>query len=246
VVDEFRDIPFAEGVLALGLEAQFDGRTTLWTYDTAEQAIARIEADTRLKAAIESSNADWREFERRKVRHPWVIRHYPTHAVVAGGMDLDDGLGRDYLAGLVVDGDLEIFGSLINWEPDTAPPFIVVRGSLHCESLIVSGSDMAVQDHVTAANLVAVTDNHGQLDVGGNVIARYFIMGGDGWSRVGGSIRAAGWNSSLNAQLPLRRSDWPHEIRREFRNEFLDEGGYLKSFVAPYQALLDGRDILRR
>lgn len=244
--DQHTDIPVAEAIGALGLDRHFDGRTTLWPFDTAAQAIARIEADPAMKAAMERAVPDWREAERRKHRRSWVVRHYPTHAVVAGTLDLDDVADSDSLAGIVVDGDLEIFGSLINREPDTVMPFVVVRGCLHCDNFMVAGADVTVAGHVAAANLVAITDNHARVDIGGDVTARLFIMDSDGWSRVRGAVHGHAWSQSGNAELPVRKSNWRAEIRPEHRDGLLDENGEPFDRFALYEALLAGVDLIRR
>ncbi|WP_439574311.1 hypothetical protein [Phreatobacter sp.] len=244
MTDQYTDIPAAVAVAALGLDRHFDGRTTLWPFDTADQAVARIEADPAMKAAIARSVPDWREAERRKHRRPWVIRHYPTHAVVAGTLDLDAMADSDTLAGIVVDGDLEIFGSLINREPDTVVPFVVVRGCLHCDNLLVAGSDVTVAEHAAVTNLVAITDNQAWVDIGGDVTSRLFIMDSDGFARVGGAVHGHGWSRSRNAELPVRQSDWSAEIRPAYRDAFLDADGEPSDRFALFEALMDGRDLI--
>jgi hypothetical protein len=242
---DYQDLPFAEAVTALGLDRTFASRTTLRPYEPAEQAVARIEADAALLKVMERAVPDWREAERRKRQRSWVVRHYAGDAALAGPVDLDGGLGRDDLAGIVIDGALAIAGSLTSWEPDSRAHFIVVRGSLSCDNLVMAGGDVIVDEDVTASGIVAVIGGDAWLDVGGDVTARTFIMDSDGWAQVGGEIRARGWTRSENASLPVRRSDWPREIRLEFRDEFLDEDGYPLDHFALYQALIEGRDILR-
>jgi hypothetical protein len=245
MVADYQDLPFAEAVSTLGLDKVFSARATLRPYEPAEQAIARIEADPVVLRVMERTVPTWRDSERRKRQRPWVVRHYAGDAAMTGPVDLDGDLGRDDLAGIVVDGDLTIAGLLVSWEPDTRASFIVVRGCLRCEGLLVANADVIVGGNLTASRLVAITDGHAWLDVGGNVAAPLFIMDSDGFSRVRGQIHAKGWSRSHNAQFKMRKSDWPKEIRPEFREEFLDEDGYPHDHPELYQAILEGRDILR-
>lgn len=241
---DYQDIPFAEAVGALGLDKTFAARTTLWPYEPADQAIARMEADARLLKVMDRANPAWRDNERRRRQRGWVVRHYAKGGSVAGTLDLDGGLGRDDIAGIVADGDLTVAGPVVNWE-DTTVPFLVVRGNLACDHMMIAGTDVIVSGDVTASGLVVVTDGDAWLDISGGVTARLFVMDSDGWARVGGPIAAKGWSRSLNADLKLRKSDWPKEIKPAFREEFLDEDGYPLDHPALYQALIDGRDILR-
>jgi hypothetical protein len=175
------------------------------------------------------------------------VRHY-GNAVIAGDLDMDELLNESDVAGIVVDGDLELDGSIVNWEIDTTAAFLWVRGNLRCSDIIFGSMDLVVSRNVTASNLIVATYNHGHLLIGGDVHAKTVIIDDDGPSTIDGKIHSSGWNASQNADVKLRRSDWIREVKPEFRDEFFDEEGGVKcgsGNVDLVKALLAGRDILR-
>lgn len=176
------------------------------------------------------------------------VRHYDNDAVIAGDLDMDQLLNENDVAGIVVDGDLELKGSVINWEIDTSAAFLWVRGNLRCHNIIFGCMDLVVSRNVTASNLIVATYNHGHLLIGGDVYAKTVVIDDDGPTTIDGKIYACGWNASQNADVQLRRSNWIREVKPEFRDEFFDEEGGIKcgsGNVDLVKALLTGRDILR-
>ncbi len=168
--------------------------------------------------------------------------------MIAGDLDMDALPGQGDIAGIVVDGDLELNGSILNWEIDTNAEFLWVRGNLHCENIVLGCMDLVVSGNVTASNLIVATYNHGHLHIEGDVYAKTVIIDDDGSSTIAGKVFAHGWNASLNADVKLRRSGWIDEVKPEFRNEFFDREGYVKcgnGNVDLVKALLAGRNILR-
>lgn len=175
-----------------------------------------------------------------------VVRYSGNHAVAAGDLDMD-GLVSASVAGVVVDGDLELFGAVLSRRPGAHPAFLWVRGSLHCRAVAVGGMDLVVDRHVTAGLIVA-TGEDGHMMIGGDVHADRLIVDDGAVATVGGRIAAKGWNGSPNARVALRRSRWADEVRPELRNEFFRGDGALACTGGGgelVQALLDGRDILR-
>jgi hypothetical protein len=174
------------------------------------------------------------------------VRHYTTDAILPGDVDFDALMGQN-IAGIVVDGDLEVTGDILNWEIDTTAAFLWVRGNLRCRNIVFGSMDLVVQDHVTAAGLMVVPYDHGYLSIAGDVDADRVIIDDDGSATIGGMVGAKGWTSSPKSSAEIRRSDWIHEIRPEFRDEFFDSQGYMKCLNGNadlVKALLAGRDIL--
>lgn len=174
------------------------------------------------------------------------VRHYAKDAVVSGDVDFDALMGEN-IAGILVDGDLEITGDILNWEIDTTAAFLWVRGDLRCRNILFGSMDLVVKDYVTAAGLVVVTYNRGYLRIDGDLDADRVIIDGDSSANIGGMIGAKGWTSSPNAHAEIRSSEWAYEIRPEFRDEFFDKnGGFIcdNGNVDLVKALLAGRDIL--
>lgn len=174
-----------------------------------------------------------------------VVRYSGNHAVAAGDLDMD-GLVSASVAGIVVDGDLELFGAVLNRRAGVHPAFLWVRGSLHCRAVAAGRMDIVVDRNVTAGLIVA-TGEDGHLAIGGDVHAERMVIEDGAAVSVGGCIVARGWNGSDNAQVALRRSRWADEVRPELRAEFFRGDGTLACTgrAELVRALLAGRDILR-
>lgn len=248
MADDFTLVPLTEARTTLGLNDHFHNRTTLGDFVTADERIAQMEGTPEQFKRLEKSNPNWRDNIRRMFPAAFFVRHYANHAVVMGDLDVDMLPGEHSVAGIVVDGDLELHGSILNWEIDTHAAFLLVRGSLHCRNIIFGCMDLAVQQNVTASGLIIATYNHGCLVITGDVHADRVIIDDDGASIIDGNVYAKGWCASLNAEVKLRESDWKDEIRPEFRDEFFREDGFMKcgnGNVDLVKALLEGRNILR-
>ncbi|RAI44029.1 hypothetical protein [Rhodoplanes roseus] len=175
-----------------------------------------------------------------------VVRYSGNHAVAAGDLDMDGMLSAS-VAGVVVDGDLELFGAILNRRTDRTPAFVWVRGSLHCRAIAVGNMDLVVDRNVTA-DLVVASGEDGHLRIGGDVHAARMIVDDGAFASVHGRIMARGWNGSLHAEVMLRRSRWVDEVRPELRAEFFRGDGTVACTGGDgglVQALLAGRDILR-
>lgn len=241
-------IPLQEARTRLDLDGHFHNRATLDQFVTADQRIAQIEAVPEQFARLERTKPAWRDTVRRSIPAQYMVRHYDNHVVIAGDLDMDALPGHGNIAGIVVDGDLELHGSILNWEFDTHAAFLWVKGNLHCRNIVFGCMDLVVQQNVTAAGLIVVTDNHGHLLITGDVHADRVIIDDDGASMIDGKVYAKGWNASLNADVDLRASDWIDEIRPEFRAEFFRADDLMKcgnGNVDLVKALLAGRNILK-
>jgi len=245
--DSFSLIPLRDAKASLGLDQHFENRTTLDQFSTADDHIAEVEADPGRFTRIDVNSDTWRDSFRRMYPSRYDVRYYANHAVVSGDLDMDALAGQE-VAGIVVDGDLELNGSIINWEIDTIAAFLWVRGNLHCRNIVFGCMDLVVDRHVTASGLIVATYNHGHLLINGDVHADRVIIDDDGPSIIGGKVFAKGWNSSRNAEVDMRNSEWIDEVRSEFRDEFFRDNGFFKcgnGNVDLVKALLAGRDILR-
>lgn len=245
--DPFSLVPLREAVTSLGLDRHFNNRTTLHQFVTADDRIAEVEANPERFTRIDVHSDTWRDSFRRMYPARYDVRHYANHAVLAGDLGMDALAGQE-IAGIVVDGDLELNGSIMNWEIDTSAAFLWVRGNLHCRDIVFGCMDLVVDGNVTAAGLIVVTYNHGHLLIKGDVRADRVIIDDDGPSTIGGHVIARGWNASPNASVDMRSSEWIKEIRPEFRDEFFgaDDGFTCDNGnVDLVKALLAGRDILR-
>jgi hypothetical protein len=245
-VGGFMLIPFPEAVKELDLESHFANRMFHQYYEPADDAIARIEAKPDLQADIERTNPDWREGVRR--RHPMrYVRYYAGNGTIADDIDLDELFCNENVAGIVLDGDLTIEGTIFNWEIDTRATFLVVGGSLTCQNIVAGCADIVVRRDAHVANAVVATYNHGRLEICGDAYAECFIVD-DHHTYVGRDVHGYGWNAG-HGDVDLPESDWIDEVRPEFKSEFFKDNGYMKcpnGNVDLVKALLAGRAILRR
>ena len=71
------------------------------------------------------------------------MRHYAGDARIEGNIDLDR-LCWDGVAGLWVEGDLVVDGTIFNWEIDTPACFLAIGRDLSCKNLIASSADTTI------------------------------------------------------------------------------------------------------
>lgn len=175
------------------------------------------------------------------------IRYYEGNGVIDGDIDLDALFGNDNVTGIFVRGDLEVRGSILNWEIDTTAAFLAVGRDLSCVNLLAGCADIRVSRDLNASGIVVSTYNHGYLNVQRNLAAKYLIVD-DHQTMVEAEVNARGWKSRGDDDFDWRDSTWFDEVRPEFRDEFFDAEGYEKcpnGNVDLVNALLAGRPILR-
>jgi hypothetical protein len=246
-VDSFTLIPFPDAVKELNLASHFADRMFGQYYKSADDEIARIRTTPGLLAKFESRNPDWLSGVRKSLpmRH---VRHYPGNGTMAGDVDLDQLFYQDNVAGIVLDGDLTIEGSLFNWEIDTTASFLAIGGSLMCRNIVAGCADIVVRVDAKVSNAVVATYNHGHLEIGGEVYAKYFIVD-DHYTYVGHAVHGYGWQCAGHGDVELPEGDWIDEVRPQFRSEYFDENGDMRcpnGNVDLVKALLAERAILKR
>jgi hypothetical protein len=174
-----------------------------------------------------------------------ALRYYRANATIDGDIDLDRLFWAGEIAGIYAGEDLTITGTVWNWEIDTTAVFVSVGRDLKCHNLIAGCAEISVGRDVRADGIVVSTYNHGRLDIGRNVDAKYLIVD-DHNTTVGGKLIGGGWTDMPGTSV--RESTWLKEVRPELRNEFFTEEGFMtcaNGNVDLVKALLAGRDILR-
>jgi hypothetical protein len=242
---EFALISFREAVKDLDLGSDFAERV-LRKYWSANEEIASIEANPELLAQFEDLDPRWRESVWRRFPTRYV-RYYGGDANISGDIDLDKLCYQDDVAGIVVDGDLVIEGTVFNWEIDAKASFLAARRNLSCLNLIAGCADIVVRRDARIANAMVSSYNHGRLEIRGDAYAEYFIVD-DHHTSVGRDVHGYGWHQTGHGEINLPESDWIDEIRPEFRSEFFEDNGDVKCAngnVDLVRALLAGRDILK-
>jgi hypothetical protein len=85
--------------------------------------------------------------------------------------DRDDADGPD---GTIVDGDLEVTGSIINRNSDHGP-FLLVTGSVRAKNLVAGGSEIVILGDLIVDEVIFGYYNHGKITVHGTTRAKAII-----------------------------------------------------------------------
>jgi hypothetical protein len=174
------------------------------------------------------------------------VRHYAGNAMIEGDIDLDR-LCWDGVAGLWVEGDLVVDGTIYNWEIDTRACFLAIGRDLACKNLVASSADIRIGRDLRVDGAFVSTYHHGFVEVGRNAYAGHIIID-DHTTIVRGKADARGWKGAEHVEIALPVSSSIKEIRPEFKAEFFDEDGDMicgNGNVDLVKALVAGREILR-
>ena len=134
------------------------------------ETIATAEVVDRLQ--LERHFYDYGVMSGRTTTH---VRHYAGDARIEGNIDLDR-LCWDGVAGLWVEGDLVVDGTIFNWEIDTPACFLAVGRDLSCKNLIASSADIRIARDLKVDGVLVTTYNHGYLEVARNAYAKRIII----------------------------------------------------------------------
>lgn len=153
-----------------------------------------------------------------------VIRIYEGDTVLDGSLDLYD-LFEQRVAGIIVNGNLTVHGSIIDFELDTVSAFLQVHGSLTCQRLAAGVAEILVSGDVQVADVLVAFYNHGRIEIAGNVNGRLLIVDDHG-IEIKGKINAAtycrGWH------IPgADFTDWRDILLPEVAAELIGEDNYL-------------------
>jgi hypothetical protein len=104
-----------------------------------------------------------------------IITLFRGRSRVAGDLALDfDNDDADGPDGTIVDGDLEVTGSIINRNSD-AGPFLLVTGNLHAKNLVAGGAEIVVLGDLIVDEVIFGYYNHGSITVHGATRAKAII-----------------------------------------------------------------------
>ncbi|ACU61850.1 polymer-forming cytoskeletal protein [Chitinophaga pinensis] len=87
---------------------------------------------------------------------------------------LDTDLLEKGVLGFIIDGHLQVNGSIINEEGDYGP-ILFVRGNVQCRSLLIGGSPVYISGNVTAEEVIMLHYNHGWMKCSGIFTAPVMI-----------------------------------------------------------------------
>jgi hypothetical protein len=120
------------------------------------------------------------------------------------------------IAGLIVDGDLDVDGNILNGEQDFGPT-LVVLGSLRARNVGLGGAAVYVAGDLVAAECVHAYYNHGYLRVRGDVRARV-VVASEYFGAIDGTIAAPCYGRH---HLEIGRP--PFEVPPDKRTVFVPE-----------------------
>ena len=94
---------------------------------------------------------------------------------VAGDLALDwDAEDEDCPDGTIVDGDLEVTGTIVNRNSDSGP-FLLVTGDLRAKNLVTGGAEIVVLGDLIVDGVIFGFYNHGSITVHGATRAKAII-----------------------------------------------------------------------
>ena len=127
---------------------------------------------------IDGGTADGR-YELSKHVHGELLNNTVTllrgRTRVAGDLALDfDGDDADGPDGTIVDGDLEVSGTIVNRDSDNGP-FLLVTGNVHAKNLVAGGSEIVILGDLIVDEVIFGYYNHGSITVHGATRAKAII-----------------------------------------------------------------------
>lgn len=154
-----------------------------------------------------------------------VVRIYEGDTVLNESLDLYDLYSEQNIIGIIVNGNLTVQGSIIDFELDTFSCFLQVNGSLTCTKLAAGVAEILVSGDVHVAEVLVAFYNHGRVEIAGDVNGPLLIVDDHGIA-IKGKINAAtycrGWHIA-GADF----TDWHDILLPAVASELLDEDGYL-------------------
>jgi len=154
-----------------------------------------------------------------------TVRVYDGDITLQDSIDLHNLFHDENVAGIIVNGNLTVKGSVIDFEPDTYSCFLFVHGSLTCTALAAGCAEIIVQGNITATEVMIAFYNHGVIEVQGDVNSKLLIIDNHGAS-IKGNINAAtfcrGWQIT-----GADYTEWRKVLLPEVAGTLLDEENYL-------------------
>ncbi|OHT46775.1 polymer-forming cytoskeletal protein [Flavobacterium tructae] len=79
------------------------------------------------------------------------------------------------IEGVLINGNLSVNGTIINAEGDYGP-YVLIKGDVSCQSMLLGGSYVEIEGNVTAKEVVMTSYNHGNFKCSGCIEAPVFIV----------------------------------------------------------------------
>jgi len=92
------------------------------------------------------------------------VKFYAGDVKIDSDLNLDAVRLAEKIAGIAIQGNLTVGGSIVNAEGDFGP-FLVVQGDVQAQKLVAGGSEISLLGTTTIAQVVVARYNHGALNL---------------------------------------------------------------------------------
>ena len=162
---------------------------------------------------------------------------------VAGDLALDwDSEDEDCPDGTIVEGDLEVTGTIVNRNSDSGP-FLLVTGNLRAKNLVTGGAEIVVLGDLIVDGVIFGFYNHGSITVFGATRAQAIITE---YHAI--DLRGRVEGITISGRGKITDDDHFHSYAPVLVAEVLTEGnpsGGYPDWERTTEAILAGRPVLR-
>jgi hypothetical protein len=162
---------------------------------------------------------------------------------VTGDLELDwDREDEDCPDGTIVDGDLEVAGTIVNRNSDSGP-FLLVTGNLRAKNLVAGGSEIVVLGDLIVDGVIFGFYNHGSITVYGATRAKAIITEYHAFD-----LRGRVEGITISGRGQITDDDHFHSYSPVLVADVLTEGnpsGGYPDWDLTTDAILAGRPVLR-
>ena len=154
-----------------------------------------------------------------------IVRIYEGDTVLNESLDLYDLFYEENVAGIIVNGNLTVNGTIIDFELDTYSCFLQINGSLSCQRLAAGCAEILIAGDANITETLVAFYNHGTIEIDGNLNTRLLIVDDHGISIYGKTNAVSycrGWHIK-----GADYSDWREILLPEVASELLDADDYL-------------------
>lgn len=157
-----------------------------------------------------------------------VVRVYKGDINMEGNMDLLDLFSLQGVAGIIVEGDLTINGSLVDFSNRSLASFLLVTGNLRANNILAGRSVINIQGNTVADNVIIGHSSNGSMYIKGNLQAKLLIVQ-NYFMHVRGQIDAVAMTDCDSKQYVRQDyKSWRDILTYEAAEELLDRYGALK------------------
>jgi len=154
-----------------------------------------------------------------------IVRIYEGDTVLNESIDLYDLYYEENVAGIIVNGNLTVNGTIIDYELDTYSCFLQVKGSLSCHTLASGCAEILIAGDANITEALVAFYNHGTLEIDGDLHTRLLVVDDHGisiYGKTNATTYCRGWHIQ-----GADYTDWRDIMLPAVADELLDENDYL-------------------